>query len=118
MSSDLLIINPSRPFFSLTHEEYAQTLKKYPDLIDHCDINYEKNSASATITIGGDNYFDNQTILSQFKRLFQLLLSKEECKGHHFVCFVDNARTHTVVEFSLNDFGIKPETRCPVDNID
>ncbi|CAF4175324.1 unnamed protein product [Rotaria magnacalcarata] len=34
--------------------------------------NYEKNSASAAIALGGDNYFNNQSILNQFKRLFQL----------------------------------------------
>ncbi len=67
----------------------------YVDLIGDCVRNYEKNSASATITIVGDNYLDNQNIISQFKRLFQLLLFKEECKAYHFVCFVDNARTHT-----------------------
>ena len=35
-----------------------------------------------------------------------------------FVCLVDNARTHTAAEFSVNDFGMKPGTRCPVDKID
>ena len=118
MCSDLLVMHPSGPFFSLTDKEYSEALKKYPNLNDDCDINYEKNSASAAVNVSGDNYFDNENILSQFKRLFQLLPFKEEYKNHDFVCLVDNARTHTAAEFSVNDFGMKPGTRCPVDKID
>ena len=118
MCSDLLVMRPSGPFFSLTDKEYSEALKKYPNLNDNCDINYEKNSASAAINVGGDNYFDNENILSQFKRLFQLLPFKEEYKNHSFVCLVDNTGTRTAAEFSVNDFGMKPGTRCPVDKID
>ena len=51
--SDLLVMHPSGPFFSLTDKEYSEALKKYPNLNDDCDINYEKNSASAAINVGG-----------------------------------------------------------------
>ena len=118
MCSDLLVMHPSEPFFSLTDKEYSEALKKYPNLNDDCDINYEKNSATAAINVGCENYFGNQTILNQFKRLFQLLPFKEEYKNHSFVCLVDNARTHTAAEFSVNDFGMNSGTRCPVDEID
>jgi len=118
MCSDFLIMHPSGPFFSLTDKEYAQALKKYPELNNDSGTAYEKNSASASINVGGENYFDNQNILSQFQRLFQLLSFKKEYENHHFVCLVDNARTHTAAEFSINDFGMKPGTRCPVDKID
>ena len=30
---------------------------------------------------------------------------------------VDNAKTHTAKEFSLDEFGMKPGTHCPVDHI-
>ncbi|CAF5198015.1 unnamed protein product, partial [Rotaria magnacalcarata] len=60
MCSDLLVMHPSGPFFSLTEIEYSEALKTYPNLNDDCDINYETNSASAAITLGGDNYFNNQ----------------------------------------------------------
>ncbi|CAF1539603.1 unnamed protein product, partial [Rotaria sp. Silwood1] len=118
MCSDFLIMHPSGPFFSLTDKEYAQALKKYPQLNDDSDILYEKNSASATIIVGGESYFDNQNILTQFERLFQLLPFKKEYQNHNFVCLVDNARTHTAAELSVNDFGMKPGTRCPVDKIE
>ncbi|CAF2077709.1 unnamed protein product [Rotaria magnacalcarata] len=80
--------------------------------------NYEKNSASAVITLGGDNYFNNQSILNQFKRLFQLSPFKKEYKNHNFLCLVDNSRTHTAAEIHLNAFGMRSGTRCPVDKID
>ena len=118
MCSDLLVMHPSGPFFSLTDKEYSEVLKKYPNLNDDCDINDEKNSATAAINVAGENYFDNQTILSQFKRLFQLLPFREEYQNHSFVCLVDNARTQTAAEFIINDFGMKPGTRCFVDKID
>ena len=118
MCLDLLVMHPNGSFFSLTDKEYSEALKKHPNLNDDCDINYEKNSASAAISVGGDNYFDNENILSQFKRLFQLLPFKEEYKNHDFVCLVDNARTYTAAKFSVADFRMKPGSRCPVDKID
>ena len=42
MCSDLLVMRPSGPFFSLTNKEYSEALKKYPNRNDDCDINYEK----------------------------------------------------------------------------
>ncbi|CAF1530301.1 unnamed protein product [Rotaria sordida] len=118
MCSDFLIMHSSGPFFSLTDLEYAEALKKYPHLNDDYDILYEKNSASGSIIVGGDSYFDNQTVLTQFERLFQLLPFKTEYKNHNFVCLVDNARTHTAAELSVNDFGMKPGTKCPVHQIE
>ncbi len=79
------------------------------------DVSYEKNSASASINVGGEIYFDNQNMLSRFESLFQLLSFKKEYENHRFVCLVDNARTHTAAGFSINDFGMKPGTRCPID---
>ncbi|CAF3256181.1 unnamed protein product [Rotaria sp. Silwood2] len=111
-------MHPSGPFFSLTDKEYSEAMKKYPNLNDDCDINYENNSASAAINVGGDNYFYNKSILNQFERLFQLLPFKKEYKNHNFVCLVDNPRTHTATEIHINDFGMRPGTRCPVDKID
>ena len=118
MCLDLLVMHPNGPFFSLTDKEYFEALKKRSNLNDDCDINYEKNSASTATSVGGDNFFDNENILSQFKRLFQLLPSKEEYKNHDFVCLVDNARTYTAAKFSVADFGMKPRSRCPIDKID
>jgi len=118
MCSDFLILHPSGPFFSLTQDEYLKALEYYPELDLDDDIQYEKRSASASIQVGGDCYFDNDSILDQFERFFKLSQFKNDYKDHDLVFLVDNARTHTKAEFSLHDFGMKPGTRCPVDHID
>jgi transposase len=67
--------------------------------------------------VGQDNYFDNEAVLKQFERLFQLLPFKSEYAGHDVEVVVDNARTHSAKEYSLNDFGKSVGTRCPVNEI-
>ena len=79
---------------------------------------YGKNSASASMNVEGDNYFDNENLLKQFQRFFQLLPFKVQYENHNFVCLVDNPKTYTVSEFSINDFGMKPGTKCPVDKLE
>ncbi|CAF5177645.1 unnamed protein product, partial [Rotaria magnacalcarata] len=113
------IMPDNAPFYNKGRgRKYSEGLNTYPNLNDDCDINYEKNSASAAITLGGDNYFNNQGILNEFKRLFQLLPFKKEYKNHNFLCLVDNSRTHIATEIHLNAFGMRSGTRCPVDKID
>ena len=70
------------------------------------------------MNIGGNSYFDNETILKQYERLFQLLYFKVDYKDHDFVCLVDNARTHTAAEYTANDFSMKAGGRCPLDAIE
>ena len=118
MISDFLVCHPSGPFFSLLESEFMMASKVYPNLLDDNGIHYVQYSATAGINLGYDMYFDNETILSQFERLFQLLPFKAEYKGHDFEVIIDNARTHSAKEFSLNDFGKKIGTRCPVDSIE
>ena len=79
---------------------------------------YGKNSVYASVNVGGDNYFDNENILKQFRRFFQLLLFKVQYENYNFVCLVDNAKTHTATEFSINDFAMKPGTKCPIDKLE
>lgn len=55
-------------------------------------VEYMPRSATASIHVGRDCYFDNQTILQQMRRLFQLLEFKDEFKGHTVELIVDNAR--------------------------
>jgi hypothetical protein len=105
----------SSPFFRLNDKEYSLALKKYPELgDDEHGILYEKNSATASIVIGTDNYFNNESILSQFERLFKLLQFKNDYRGHNIHVLVDNATTHTTRSYSVHDFGKNSNTRCPV----
>jgi hypothetical protein len=115
MVSDFLVSHSSSPFFRLNDKEYSLALKKYPELTDNDNgIIYEKNSATASIIIGTDNYFDNESILLQFERLLKLLQFKEDYRGHNIHILVDNATTHSTKEYSVHNFGKNSNTRCPV----
>lgn len=118
MVSDFLVAHYSGPFFALTHSEFQEAVKKYPNLATDDEDMYKTYSATAGIIIGQDAYFNNDTVLSQFERLFQLVEFKSEFKGHAVEVLVDNARTHSAKEFSVNDFGKGMGTRCPVDVIE
>ena len=80
-------------------------------------VNYIKNSASTGINVGEEGYFNNETILAQFERLFMLLPFKKAFDGHVVEIVVDNARTHATKEYSITDFRKGIGTNCPVDFI-
>ena len=118
MISHFLVCHPSGPFSSLTQSEFEAS-KVYPNLLMDGDGGcYKQYSATSGINLGYDMYFDNETILNQFERLFQLLPFKTEYKGHDFEVVVDNVRTHSAKEFNLHGFGKKIGTRCPVNSIE
>ena len=115
MISDYLVQHPSGPFFSLSGKEYNQAIKCYPSLLcDPSDINYDGYSAMAGINVDEQGYFDDQTILAPFERLFQLLPFKEEYKDHEIEGVIDNARTHSDQEYNVDNFGKGISTKCPV----
>jgi len=118
MVSDFLVQHPSGPFFELNEDEWKQAVAKYKTLTDNSDVNYVSRTATASINIGTDAYFDNDTILSQFERLFQMLEFKQAYKCHEIEIIVDNARTHTAKVYSLYDFRKGIDTQCPVEQIE
>ncbi|CAF3196935.1 unnamed protein product [Rotaria socialis] len=119
MISDFLVQHPSGPFFSLSKKEYEEAVKRYPTLLTNSSsFTYDDYSARSGINVGQQGYFDNETILAQFERLFQLLHFKKHFKNHEIEVVVDNARTHSAREYSIIDFGKKIGTRCPVDTIE
>ncbi|CAF1485272.1 unnamed protein product, partial [Rotaria sordida] len=118
MVSDFLVMHESGLFFQLNPAEYDKALKKYPELNNAQDIDYIERSASASIDVGSDAYFDNSTILAQFERLFKLLEFKECFKNNNIEILVDNARTHSARAYSLLDFGKGISTRCPVNYLE
>ncbi|CAF1911762.1 unnamed protein product, partial [Rotaria magnacalcarata] len=81
------------------------------------DLNYVQNSATAGINVGVEGYFNNEVILSQFERLFQLVSFKQDFEGHQFEVVVDNARTYSAREYSINEFNKGIGTKRPVDSI-
>ena len=118
MVSDFLVQHPSGPFFELSEDEWKQAINKYKTLATNDDLTYLPRTATASVNIGTDGYFDNETILSQFERLFQMLQFKGNYKNHQIEIIVDNARTHTARSYSLQDFGKSIDTRCPVQQIE
>lgn len=118
MISDFLVQHPSGPYFQLNQNEWTNALREFPELSNDDGPRYEPFSATAMAYIGVDSYFDNAIILQQFERLFKLLKHKMEYQGHDIEILVDNARTHTAKEFSINDFGKSIGSRCPVSSIE
>ena len=117
--SDFLVQHPSEPFFSLSKQECDHAIRCYPDLLsDSIGLHYDGYSARARINVGEQGHFDNDTILCQFERLFQLFQFKEEYQGHNIEVVVDNARTHSAREYSIHNFGKCVVTKCPVDTIE
>ena len=117
MTSEFSVSHPDNPFFELSHGEWKAAVSQYPELMEETDIDYIERSASGSIKVVYDRYFDNNAIVSQFTRLFKMLPFKKAYTNHSIHVVVDNARTHSAKEFSLEEFGMKPGTRCPVDQI-
>ena len=70
MVSDFLVQHPSGPFFELNADEWKQVAAKYKTLSADTDVDYFSQIATASINIETEAYLDNDTILSQFERLF------------------------------------------------
>jgi len=119
MESDFIVQHPSGPFLELSDSEFEKACLKYPCLRnENACLNYSKNGASSLIVLDGVNYFDNETILAQFERVFQLLEFKEIFMDHDFEFLVDNATTHTAQPYNINQFAKGIGYKCPVDYID
>ena len=118
MISDFLVEHPSGHFFELNEKEWKNAVKTFPDLSDDTNLRYEDRSATLSAHLGIDPYFDNSIILLQFERLFKLIKFKDAYRNHEIEILVDNARTHTKREFSINDFGKGIGTRHLVSSIE
>ena len=117
MVSDSLIAHPENPFFHLSQDEWTAAVRKYPELLDDDGIQYIERSASGSIQVGYGGYFDNDAVINQFTRLFKMLTFKKAYANHKFHVIVDNARTHSAKHYSVEDFGMKPGTRCTMEKI-
>ena len=104
MVSDFLVEHLSEPFFELSEDEWKQAVAKYKTLTVDSDVDNLSGTATASTNIGTGARSDNDTILSQFERLFQMLELKHVYKGHQIEIIIDNARIHTTKVYSLQDF--------------
>ena len=118
MISDFIVQHPSGPFLTLNSDEWCAAVKKYSSLLADTSVEYTPRSATASIHVGVDGYFDNETVLQQFERLFKMLQFKKDYDKHDIEVLVGNARTHTIKEFSLSDLGKSIRAACPVEIIE
>lgn len=103
MVSDFIVQHPTCPFFELSQVEWVKAIQKYPEL-NQDKSKYLDRSATRLIELNGVNYFDKETILEQFERLFKLLEFKEEFFYHDIEILVDNATTHTAKLYNISQF--------------
>ncbi len=107
MVSDWLVAHPSGPYFCLDENEWAMAIVAFPSLLNNNGVNYEPRSCTGSIIPGQEGYFDNDTILDQFERLFQMIQFKKAFNSipkPNIEIVVDNARTHTAQTININDF--------------
>jgi hypothetical protein len=75
---------------------------------------------TGSIQPGQDNYLSYETVVNQFKRLFQMLQFKHDFNTpvkHQIEIVVDNARTHTSQLMNIREFCLKPGGRCIVNTL-
>lgn len=107
MVSEFLVAHPSSPFFYLNETEWEKATKKYPSLLNNNGLHYIEKTCTASIIPGQEGYLNNEKVLNQFERLFQMIEFKEVYHKpirHEFEVVVDNARTHNAMIFNINDF--------------
>ena len=120
MISEFLVAHPSGSSFSLNEEEWKEATEKYPSLLEDHGIRYEPRTCIGSIIPGQEGYFDSDSVLNQFERLFQMLPFKKaynqpvQCD---FEIIVDNARTHTAQTLNINDYRLRPGGNCPLEFI-
>lgn len=113
MVSDFLM-QFEESLFELSEEEYQRAVQHYPELDEDDELlNYFPRSASARIHPQKDCYFNNETILKQFERLFKLSKFKTAFEGKQLQILVDNATTHSTKAYDVQQFNKKPGTYYP-----
>jgi len=81
-------------------------------------LSYFDKSANAFIEPKKDCYLNCNSILRQFDRLFKLVKFKKSFANYSIETIVDNARTHTAVDYDVNLLSKSPNTNCPYDKIE
>lgn len=119
MVSAFIVMHNSVDVFQLDDDEWHEACSKNPQLLQQDKfLNYYERSANAWIEPKKDNYFDNETIISQFERLFILLKFKKAFKYHDIEILVDNARTHSAKIYDINQFNKKSGLKCVYKHIE
>ena len=105
MLSFFTVCSNENSIFELCESEWNEAVKFHPELNENGSMNFFPRSAAAWIEPGKDNYFNNEDILFQFKRLFMLLKYKKSYENFDIEILVDNSRTHSTKLYDLNNFN-------------
>ncbi|CAF1082781.1 unnamed protein product [Brachionus calyciflorus] len=114
--SDFITSDPNLPVFELSHTELNKAIESEESILDNSKLEFIERSACSIITPSKDNYFDNETILMQFKRLFTMIRYSYALKNvdYRVDLLVDNATTHTKSNVDVNLFGKGINNSSPV----
>ncbi|CAF1336046.1 unnamed protein product [Rotaria sordida] len=96
MVSDFLAQHPSGLFFELSEDEWKQAVTKYKSLSEDSDVNYLSRTATASINIGTDAYFDNDTILSLWCNQKAFVRSRTDQSFEKMIKLIADSRIHFV----------------------
>ncbi|CAF1121717.1 unnamed protein product [Brachionus calyciflorus] len=113
MLSDFITSDPKLLIFELGLNEWEEAIKKEPWVEENSKI----RSATAIISQSKENYFDNTSILEQYKRLISLIKYSSIFKSVNFRVdlLVDNATTHTKCQVDINLFAKSMNRSTPVE---
>ena len=114
MLSFFTVCSDESSIFQLSESEWNEAVKFQPELNDDGNMNFFPRSASAWIEPGKDNYFNNEDILFQFKRLFLLLKYKKGYENFDIEILVDNSRTHSTKLYDLNNINKNPSMNLSI----
>ncbi|CAF0879176.1 unnamed protein product [Brachionus calyciflorus] len=117
MLSDFITSDPKLPIFKLGINEWEEAIKNEPWLEENSNNGFIERSATALIFPSKENYFDNTSILEQFKRLFTLIRYSSIFKSVNFRVdlLVDNATAHTKCQDDINLFAKSMNRSTPVE---
>ncbi|CAF3870821.1 unnamed protein product [Rotaria sordida] len=90
------------PFFrkdaieAICEDEWKQAVTKYKSLSEDSDVNYLSRTATASINIGTDAYFDNDTILSLWCNQKAFVRSRTDQSFEKMIKLIADSRIHFV----------------------
>jgi hypothetical protein len=91
MLSFFIVLHENETFFELNDNEWSVAAEMFPQLLNpESKLHYFERSASVWLQTGKDNYIDNDVVLDQFVRLFNLLKFKKVLSHTSIEIMVDN----------------------------
>ena len=114
MLSFFTVCSDESSIFQLSESDWNEAVKFQPELNDDGNMNFFPRSASAWIEPGKDNYFNNEDILFQFKRLFLFLKYKKGYEKFDIEILVDYSRTHSTKLYDLNNINKNPSMNLSI----